>query len=510
MDVHNKAVESVSAKVKAFADSKTPFRIYHGDTLSTRLSTRRSNQVVDISRLNNVININAAARLATVEPNLSFDALVTATLKEGLIPQVVTSFPSTTVGGAFVGTAAQSSSVTVGFFEKTVAGVEVILGNGSIIKARDEGENSEVFHDLAGSCGTLGVVTLLDVKLMKSRTYVELKYIPIYSAAEALAVLQKYHKVLNINYLDAILFSSKVGVVMIGRLSNHREVLHPIVRFNRAKDNWFYLHAHSQIPHSDACGTCPFSSPGSDDMDGRHARDLIPIEDYFFRFDRGNMWMGIYGQDPKSFGDKSRWMIDWMARTKNMQRAVHHSGRSQSFIVQDVTMPQEKGLEFLHWADHKLGIYPTWICPIAPSTSSPNRPFTKMNSGGMLLSVNIWGLKAASSKKYKDIVGNDAYKRFVEDNRMLETKINQVGGFKWSYGQHYHNEDEFWNGYDKKAVDDARRKWHASNLPTLWDKLKNEHDGCVDKGWLSKALVKTLLGMDHLLDQPGGVSEKQA
>lgn len=508
MDVHNKAVELLSAKVKGFVKSRTPFRIYHGDTLSTRLSTRRSNQVVDISRLNNIISINAAGRIATVEPNVSIEALVTATLKEGLIPQVVPSFPSTTVGGAFVGTAAQSSSVTAGFFENTVAGVEIILGNGSVVKARDEGENSDLFQDLAGSCGTLGVVTLLDVKLMKARTYVEVEYIPVYSATEALEVLQKYYKVPNVNYLDALLYSCNVGVVVVGRLTNYREVLHPIVRFSRAKDNWFYLHAHSQIPHSTACTTCPFSPPASDDMDGRHARDLIPLEDYFFRFDRGNMWMGIYGQDPKSFGDKSRWLIDWMARTRTMQRAVHHSGRSQAFIVQDVTVPQEKGVEFLNWSHQKLGIYPTWICPILSTSKTPNRPFSN-SEGGMLLNINVWGLKAASSKRDKDIVGNEAFKQFVEDNKKLESKVSQVRGFKWSYGQHYHTQEEFWEGYDVAAVEEARRKWHAEGMPTLWDKLKNEHDGYVDKGWLPKALFKTLLGMDHLLDQPRVVPDKK-
>lgn len=447
-----------------------------------------------------MINIDDAARVATVEPNVSFQKLISETLKEGLIPQVVPSFPSTTVGGAFVGTAAQSSSVTAGFFENTMAFVEVILGNGAIVKATEEGQNKGLLRDLRGSCGTLGVVTLLGVRLMKARTYVELEYIPVYSAQQALEVLQRFQKSLDFSYLDALLFSDKVGVVMAGRLKNHREVLQPIVQFRRAKDNWFYLHAHSQIPHSTACTTCPFSPPGCEDMDGRHARHLIPLEDYFFRYDRGNMWMGIHGQDPKSFGGVSRWIIDWMARTKNMYRAVHHSGQSQYFIVQDVTVPFERGLEVLSWLHQKLRIYPTWLCPIASSDGSAQRPF-RASQNGMLLNVNIWGSVARSNQIKKELPKSEGYLRFVDSNRMLEGTISQVRGFKWPYGQHYHSEDEFWRGYDRAALEESRRKWHAQGLPTLWDKLKNEHLGRVDKGWLPKALVKTIFGVDHLLDQ---------
>ena len=503
MDAHEKAVEGLSEKLKKLSDSRIPSRMYHGDTMSTRLSTRRSDRVIDTRRLNKVINIDAAARIATVEPSVSFEMLISETLKEGLIPQVVPSFPSITVGGAFVGTAAQSSSVTAGFFENTIEFVEVIIGNGAIVKATEEGQNKGLLRDLRGSCGTLGVVTLLGVRLMKARTYVELEYIPIYSAQQALEVLERSQKGLDFSYLDALLFSDKVGVVMVGRLTNYPEVLQTTVKFRRAKDNWFYLHAHSQIPHSTACATCPFSPPGCEDMDGRHARDLIPLEDYLFRYDRGNMWMGIYGQDPKSFGDMSRWIIDWMARTKNMYRAVHHSGQSQSFIVQDVTLPFERGLELLSWLHQNLRIYPTWLCPIASSDSSPQRPF-RARQNGMLLNVNVWGSPAGLNQSEQELPESEAYLRFVESNRTLEAKISQVEGFKWPYGQYYHTEDEFWSGYDRAALEVSRREWHAQGLPTLWDKMKNEHRGYVDKGWLPKALFKTIFGVDHLLDQSRG------
>lgn len=93
--------------------------------------------------------------------------------------------------------------------------MEVLLLDGSIVRARQGGENAELFHDLAGSYGTLGVVTLLDVKVVKARSYVELEYIPVYSVDQALQVLQKHQKAPNVNYIDALLFSPTVGRILM-------------------------------------------------------------------------------------------------------------------------------------------------------------------------------------------------------------------------------------------------------------------------------------------------------
>lgn len=114
MDTHSKAVANIATQVKAFAAANVPFRIYHGSTLSTRLSTRRLDRVIDISSLSNIIRIDSTNRIATVEPNVSFDKLVSQTLKQGLVPQIIPSFPGITVGGAFQGAAAQSSSFKTG------------------------------------------------------------------------------------------------------------------------------------------------------------------------------------------------------------------------------------------------------------------------------------------------------------------------------------------------------------------------------------------------------------
>ena len=99
MEEHKTTVAALACQVKDFSTNKTPFRIYHGSTLSTRHSPRQRNQIVDVSSLNHVLKFNKLDRTVLVEPNVPMDQLVDATLAEGLLPKVVMELPNITVGG---------------------------------------------------------------------------------------------------------------------------------------------------------------------------------------------------------------------------------------------------------------------------------------------------------------------------------------------------------------------------------------------------------------------------
>jgi len=103
IDDHNREVEKVAAAVRSFYDRGEKFRIYHGSTNSTRKSAvgRDPRKVVDTSRLNKVLLVNANAEqpYALVQPNVPMDRLIEETLKHGLIPPVVMEFPGITAGG---------------------------------------------------------------------------------------------------------------------------------------------------------------------------------------------------------------------------------------------------------------------------------------------------------------------------------------------------------------------------------------------------------------------------
>lgn len=99
MEEHKLTVAMLASKVKQFNTLKTPFRIYHGSTLSTRNSSRQRDQIIDVSSLSHVLKFNELEKTVLVEPNVPMDKLVEATLSHGLLPKVVMELPNITVGG---------------------------------------------------------------------------------------------------------------------------------------------------------------------------------------------------------------------------------------------------------------------------------------------------------------------------------------------------------------------------------------------------------------------------
>jgi Delta24-sterol reductase len=250
MDRHDAAVAKIAEQIRKFYELKTPFRIYHGSTNSTRPSQFRHDETVDTSSLSNVLKIDTDTNTALVEPNVPMDRLVEATLQHGLIPPVVMEFPGITAGGGFAGTSGESSSFKHGFFEHTVNWIEVVLPNGQVVTA-SRTDKPDLFYGAASSFGTLGVTTLLEVQLIKASAFVELTYLPVSSAPEAVQKIQDATKDTSIDYIDGILFSRESGVICTGRLQDKVQTGTNIQRFSRAKDPWFFNnrnHSHRRLP----------------------------------------------------------------------------------------------------------------------------------------------------------------------------------------------------------------------------------------------------------------------
>lgn len=137
---HMAAVDQISAAMRTFFARGEPFRVFHGSTNSARPPHRGKN--VDFSVLNHILDVDVFTRTAAVEPNVSMDKLVQATLARGLVPPVVMEFPGITVGGAFTGSAGESNSFKFGFFDQTVKSVELVLVTGEVVRTSPYGTSS--------------------------------------------------------------------------------------------------------------------------------------------------------------------------------------------------------------------------------------------------------------------------------------------------------------------------------------------------------------------------------
>lgn len=117
------------------------------------------------------------------------------------IPPVVPGFPSITVGGAFAGTAGESSSFWHGFFASAVTWIEIVIPNGSV-EVASKNMNSDLLYSAVCSYGTLGIIILLKIELAEVKKYMQLTYWLIVGIDQA---LEKIDKVPHTNYVNGVL-----------------------------------------------------------------------------------------------------------------------------------------------------------------------------------------------------------------------------------------------------------------------------------------------------------------
>lgn len=242
-------------------------------------------------------------------------------------------------------------------------------------------------------------------------------------------------------------------------------------RFTRASDPWFYLHAERLTK-------------------GRSTSiaEAIPIVDYLFRYDRGAFWGGKYAfaYFMTPFNRITRYLLDPFMRTRVMYHALHESGLARQAIVQDLAFPFSTAQSFIEYLHAILHFFPLWLCPIrsslsvrrpnssisssspSPSSSTSSSPSFAMGkhlsatgkNEEMLINIGVWGMGPAN------------HDRFVQLNRAIEGRVGELGGLKCLYAHAYYTEEEFWTIYDRQGYDALRLKYHATTLPTVYDKVK--------------------------------------
>lgn len=426
---HLAKVRALSEQMKRFYKDGVRVKIYHGSTNSIRAQTFDPARMLDTSMLNEVLYVDREGRFALVEPSVPMDALVRETLKYGLVPPVVPEFPGITIGGAIQGGAGESSTFKYGGVHECCDEYEMILGNGGVVRTSPQSDG-DLFLGTAGSYGSLGVITLVKIRLLPATKYVRLRYTRFENVGEMVEATKRTART-DVDFIDGIIFSDSCSVIMSGVRTD--EPATRTSRFSRPWDEWFYLHVKKIAKKYDTY------------------EETIPLTDYLFRYDRGGFWMASYGFKRWSlpFNRVSRFFVDPFMRTRALYNILHATNLSQQFIIQDICLPEETAEQFLNFIRDKFAIYPLWILPIkfdslAPFLSAPN--------SSRAIDVGVWGDIPATKQHFET---------FLRLNREIETTTNALGGRKMLYAQAFYPKEEFWKIYDFPEYEALRKKYNA-------------------------------------------------
>lgn len=418
---------------------------------------------IEIGHLNRVLRVDADRKIALVEPCVTMEQLVDATLPYHLVPAVVTEFKTITVGGAINGGALESSSHRYAQFNDTCERYEVLLGDGSVVYASPH-ENSDLFYGMSGSYGTLGIVLLAEVRLVPASPWVVLNYRKYDSVDKAIASMKELGAA---HYLEGIVYRENCTLVIEGNDADFHDNL-PKISLKSASSPWFYDHVKSQ-------------------MERGVTLEAISLRDYLFRHDRGAFWMGAYGLYPKliirylleycsscpewldrflmkniSIDTKQlkspswifRRLFGWLMDSGRLYGFMHNQTEqwfADHFAIQDYYIPEDHVVDFIQYVLNEHQMAPIWLCPLQSTTTPQCLSPHYFSQPGLLFDVGVYAIsrKAGGGRE----VVQDLDKRCVD-----------MGGKKMLYAYSYATPEKFWTNYSKESYDALRAKYLACDV----------------------------------------------
>src|ERR1700729_1143193 len=131
---------------------------------------------LDVSAFDHVLCVDPGSRTALVGGMTTYEDLADATLRHGLMPLVVPQLKTITLGGAVTGLGIESSSLRSGMPHESVTEMEILTGDGRVVRASQDNEYSDLFHGFPNSFGTLGYALALTIELEPVAPYVHLRH----------------------------------------------------------------------------------------------------------------------------------------------------------------------------------------------------------------------------------------------------------------------------------------------------------------------------------------------
>ena len=167
--VFAESTQDVADAVKLAAQYKVPVIPFGvGSSLAGLLLAVLGGISIDVSRMDQVLSINAEDLTVTVQPGITRMGVNNAVKSEGLF------FPidpgaDASIGGMTATRASGTNAVRYGTMRENVLALEVVTAQGEIIRTGTRAKKSSAGYDLTrlmvGSEGTLGVITEITLKL---------------------------------------------------------------------------------------------------------------------------------------------------------------------------------------------------------------------------------------------------------------------------------------------------------------------------------------------------------
>lgn len=379
---------------------------------------RHLDEKIDVSDLNNVLQIDREKRVCIAEPGVTFVDLVTATMEYNLVPIVVPELKTITIGGAVAGCSLESMSYKYGGFHDTCLEYEIITALGEVLTCTPDNENSLLFQMAHGTFGTLGIISKLKFRLVPAKAFVKVSYEKYNSLEDYKSAIWQHFQNQDIDFMDGIIHSPTECVLSLGSFVDQ-------VPYTHCYD-WTRVYYKSTAARKE---------------------DYLKTPDYFFRYDRG-----VTNVTPKSF--LGRLILGKFIDSTRMLKIVDSLRRlipaDMIPITVDTFIPFSKFSEFMEWYEQEVNFFPLWCVPYKARCYEWISPdLYNKTKDTLFLDIAIYGMKRKPGKNYY---------------QMIEDELLKIGGIKTLISGNYYTEEDFWKTWNKDNYYKVKRITDPNNI----------------------------------------------
>ncbi|MFN8184891.1 MAG: FAD-binding oxidoreductase [Candidatus Nanopelagicales bacterium] len=421
----------------------------HKTTSNLFRSRTATESELDLSAFAGVFDVDPVGRTASVGGLTTYEDLVAATLPHGLVPLCVPQLRTITLGGAVTGLGIEAASFRNGCPHESVTAMDVLTGDGQVVRATADGEHRDLFFGFPNSYGSLGYALRLDIELEPVRRFVSLRHIRFGDAASLAAAMAdvtatRQFDGLPVDYMDAVLFEPREMYLTLGSYSD----------LGQPSDYTGQQIYYRSVRERDT--------------------DVLTTHDYLWRWDTDWFWCSsAFGvQNPvvrRVWPDRYKrsdvyWKIIAADRRWRLSRRLDRMrGRApKEIVVQDVEVPVAALPEFLDFFHREVGIAPVWLCPLRQR--DPDRRWTlyEFDPATTYVNVGFWSRVTLDP-------GEDPDAGRV--NQAIEAKVAQLRGRKSLYSTSYYGREEFYAIYGGEAYAGLKKVYDPDGrFPDLYDK----------------------------------------
>jgi FAD/FMN-containing dehydrogenase len=320
--------------------------------------------------------------------------------------------------------------------------LEVLLSDGRIVVATPENEHRDLFFGFPNSYGTLGYALRIRIGLIPVKPFVKLthqRYTDPNSYFRAMSLMCRDG---TVDFVDGTMFDGHNLYMTTGEFVDHAE--------------WTSDYTYLQMYYRSVA---------------ERNTDYLTTHDYLWRWDTDWFWCSkhfllqyplmrrLWGKE--RLNSAVYWKLWKRFHASSLARVLSKAIEGpQEVVIQDVEIPIEQAPKFAQFFNEEIGIRPVWICPVAARDPSASYVLYPMDSQGLYVNFGFW-----------DAVRSEHGEGYF--NKLIETKVRQLGGHKSLYSASYYSKEEFHTLYNG----DRYRRLKARYDPK--GRLKELYEKCV-------------------------------